>query len=133
MSAREAFLRWEQFDLGWVQIASPGPKVVAEGLVAVEAHTAFLWSMNINRILEVVDTPTRFGFLYSTTKFHVEQGQERFVLEFDPETGSVFYLIEAISRTRHILARLGYPFSRAMQRRFARDSHARMKSIHRDC
>ena len=96
--------------------------------MAVEAHTAYLWSMNISRIMEVVDSPTRFGFLYATTAVHVEEGQERFVIEFDTESRSVLYLIEAISRPRHILARIGYPLSRAMQRRFARDSHARMRS-----
>ena len=96
--------------------------------MAVEAHTAYLWSMNINRILEVVDSPTRFGFLYSTTALHVEEGQERFVIEFDTASESVFYLIEALSRPRHILARIGYPFSRAMQHRFGRDSHTRMRS-----
>ena len=125
-AAREAFRRWEQFNLGWVQVTSPFPRILPEELVAVEAHTACLWSLNISRIVTVVDSPTRFGFLYATTAFHVEEGQERFVIEFDHESESVFYLIEAISRPRHILARIGYPFSRAMQHRFARDSHARM-------
>lgn len=127
-TAREAFRRWEQFNLGWVQVATPVPNIVPGELVAVEAHTAYLWSMNINRILEVVDSPTRFGFLYSTTALHVEEGQERFVIEFDTASESVFYLIEALSRPRHILARIGYPFSRAMQHRFGRDSHTRMRS-----
>ena len=126
-AAREALRRWEQFNLGWVRIANPIPELVPGELVAVEAHTAFLWSINVSRIVEVVDTPTRFGFMYTTTALHVEEGQERFVVEFEPESGSVTYLIEAISRPRHILARAGYPFSRAMQHRFARDSHARMR------
>jgi uncharacterized protein (UPF0548 family) len=132
-AAREAFQRWEQFDLGWVQIANPVPKIVPGELVAVEAHTACLWSISLNRIVEIVNSPTRFGFLYTTTACHVEQGQERFVIELDAESESVFYLIEAISRPRHILARIGYPFSRAMQHRFARDSHSRMsRSVKRD-
>jgi uncharacterized protein (UPF0548 family) len=125
-AAREAFRGWEQFNLGWVQVAAPFPRVLPGELVGVEVHTVGLWSLNISRIVEVVDSPTRFGFLYATTAFHVEEGQERFVIEFDHESESVFYLIEAISRPRHFLARIGYPFSRAMQHRFARDSHARM-------
>jgi uncharacterized protein (UPF0548 family) len=125
-AARELFRRWEQFNLGWVQVANPLPKVLPGELVAVEAHTVCLWSMNISRIVEVVDSPTRFGFMYTTTAYHVEEGQERFVIEFDTASESVFYLIEAISCPRHVLARIGYPFSRAMQRRFARDSHSRM-------
>jgi uncharacterized protein (UPF0548 family) len=127
-TACEAFKKWEQFNLGWVQIAGPLPGILSGELVAVEAYTACLWSMNISRITEVIDTPTQFGFLYSTTPFHVEEGQERFVIELDAESGSVFYLIEAISRPRHIMARIGYPFSRAMQRRFRGDSYMRMKN-----
>lgn len=126
-AARKALQRWEQFDLGWVRIANPIPKVIPGELVAVEAYTACLWSINLSRIVEIVDSPTRFGFMYATTALHVEEGQERFVVEIDTESESVVYLVEAISRPRHILARVGYPFSRAMQHRFARDSHARMR------
>jgi uncharacterized protein (UPF0548 family) len=126
MVAREAFQRWEQFDLGWVLVVNPTARIALGQMVAVEAHTACLWSINLSRIVEIVDRPTRFGFMYATTALHVEEGQERFVIDFDPESGSVSYLIEAVSRPRHILARIGYPFSRAMQHRFARDSHARI-------
>lgn len=92
------------------------------------AHTARVWSLNFSRILETVDTPSRYGFLYATTKMHVENGQERFLLEFDEEHGTVTYVIEAFSKPRHPLARGAYPFTRAMQHRFARESHAKMKS-----
>jgi uncharacterized protein (UPF0548 family) len=127
VAAREAFQRWEQFNLGWVHVVNAVPRIALGELVAVEAHTAFLWSINFSRVVEVVDSPTRFGFMYTTTAFHVEEGQERFVLDFDLESESVTYLIEAVSRPRHLLARIGYPLSRAMQHRFARDSHARMR------
>lgn len=126
-AAREAFQRWEQFNLGWVRIANSFPKIIPGELVAVEAHTAGLWSINFSRVIEVVSSPTRYGFLYATTALHVEEGQERFVIEFDSKSESVSYLIEAISRPRHVMARIGYPISRAMQRRFRRDSIARMK------
>ena len=128
VAAREAFRQWKQFDLGWVRIANPTASIMPGQLVAVEIRTACLWLVCLNRIIETVDSPTRFGFLYTTTARHVEEGQERFLIEFDPETSSVSYLIEAVSRPRHPLARLAYSFSRAMQRRFARDSHARMKA-----
>jgi uncharacterized protein (UPF0548 family) len=58
---------------------------------------------------------------------HVEQGAERFLLEFDPTTGEVQYILEAISRPRHILARLGLPLSRHFQHQFVRESHNRMR------
>jgi uncharacterized protein (UPF0548 family) len=126
-TAREAFQKWKEFDLGWVEVAYPLPEIALGELVAVEAHTACLWSINFNRIVEVVDNSNQFGFIYSTTAFHVEEGQERFAIDFDAESESVLYVIEAVSRPRHLLARIGYPFSRAMQHRFVRDSHARMK------
>lgn len=125
-AARDAFRRWRQFDLGWVQVLDFGAEIAAGQLVAVEVHTVCLWSVIFNRIVETVDSPTRFGFMYATTALHIEQGQERFVVEFDPTTEAVSYLIEAVSRPRHPLARLAYPFSRAMQHRFARDSHERL-------
>lgn len=124
--ACEAMRRWVEFDLGWAEAVDPTAPVAVGQLVGVIVHAAGLWSVNFSRISETVETPTRFGFLYTTTAMHVEEGQERFVLEFDPESGAVHYLLEAVSRPRHALARLGYPFTRAMQHRFARGSHARM-------
>jgi uncharacterized protein (UPF0548 family) len=126
-AAREAFRRWEQFDLGWVRVANSTPRIAPGELVAVEAHTVCFWSINLSRVVEVVDSPTRFGFMYATTEFHVEEGQERFVIDFDSASESVSYLIEAISRPRNLLTRIGYPFTRAAQHRFAKDSHARMR------
>jgi len=126
-AARKAFQRWEEFDLGWVRVVNPAARILPGELVGVEAHTAYLWSINFSRVVEVVDDPARFGFMYTTTAFHLEEGQERFVIDFYPESESVSYLLEAVSRPRHILARIGYPFSPAMQHRFARDSHARMR------
>lgn len=126
-AARAAFQRWEQFDLGWVSIANGVPTLTPGELVAVESYTAWLWTININRIIDVVDTPTCFGFLYATTSLHVEEGQERFLVELDRLDGQVSYLIEAISRPRATLTRIGYPFTRAMQHRFARDSQARLR------
>ena len=118
--------RWAQFDLGWVSVANPAAKIAPGEIVAVLARAAGLWSLNLSRIVETIDTPTRFGFLYATTAMHVEEGQERFVVEFDEEHSSVTYLIEAVSRPRHPLAQLAYPFTRAMQHRFRKESQQRM-------
>jgi hypothetical protein len=37
-AAREAFQRWEQFDLGWVQVVNPAAKIAPGKLVAVETR-----------------------------------------------------------------------------------------------
>jgi uncharacterized protein (UPF0548 family) len=115
------------FDLGWARVANPGAPIECGQIIAMEAHTLGLWTLNLSRIMETVDTASRFGFLYATTPIHVEQGAERFLLEFDATTGDAHYLLEAISRPRHLLARVGWPISRALQHQFARESHRRMQ------
>ena len=131
-AAKSVFQNWQQFDLGWVRVANPDARVDPDQLVAVEAHTPGfsrlgLWSVNISRILYVIDEPTRFGFAYGTTPLHVESGEERFLVELYPVSSAVFYDVLAISRPAHWLARLAYPFTRSQQHRFARESHARMQ------
>jgi uncharacterized protein (UPF0548 family) len=127
VQARRAFSNWAEFDLGWVRVANPQISVAAGQIVAVEVRAFGLWSLNLSRIVETVDTATRFGFLYATTPYHAEEGEERFLLEFDPAEGGVWYELEAVSRPRHPLARFGYPITRALQHRFAHDSHQRMR------
>jgi uncharacterized protein (UPF0548 family) len=136
-AAKSALRSWQQFDLGWVRVANPDARVDPDQLVAVEAHTPGfsrlgLWSVNISRILYVIDEdepgkPKRFGFAYGTTPLHVASGEERFLVELYPVSSAVFYDVLAISRPAHWLARLAYPFTRSQQHRFARESHARMQ------
>ena len=115
------------FDLGWVRVVNADVPIKCGQIVAVEVRALGLWSVNLSQILETVDSETQFGYLYSTTLQHVEQGEETFLLRFDPATGEVSYELEAVSRPRHILARAGYPIARHFQHRFARDSHRRMR------
>jgi uncharacterized protein (UPF0548 family) len=128
-AAKQAFAQWVPFDLGWARVANPGVPIAVYQMVAVEVHSLALWTLNLSRITQILDTATRFGFVYATTQMHVEQGEERFLLEFNPATDDVWYLLEAVSRPRHPLARLGYPISRAFQHRFARQSHRRMQEV----
>ena len=66
------------------------------------------------------------GFAYGTLDDHAEQGEERFSVEWSADDGSVFYDILAFSRPRQWQARVARPLSRALQRKFARDSKAAM-------
>jgi uncharacterized protein (UPF0548 family) len=126
-AARRASESWAMFDLGWVRVANPDARIVSAQLVAVEVKSVGLWTINLSRILEVIDTPCSFGFLYATTEIHVEEGEERFLFELDVESRTVAYKLEAVSRPRSNMARLGFPITRMLQRRFARDSHRRMQ------
>jgi len=126
-TARAAFLEWRQFDLGWVRVANPEASIKPGQIVAVEAQALGLWSINFSRILYAIDGPARFGFGYGTTPMHVERGEERFLLEFLPKTGAVYYDLLAVSQPANLLARLAFPYTRSRQLRFAIDSHRRMR------
>jgi len=111
------------------RVANPGAGINIGEIVAVEVHALGLWSVNYSRILYVIDEPTRFGFAYGTTPMHVERGEERFLLEYDPTSGAVFYDLLAICQPAHWMAKLAYPYTRSRQHKFARNSHNHMQSL----
>jgi uncharacterized protein (UPF0548 family) len=97
-------------------------------------HFGF-YSLNACRIVYVVDEKgplTRFGFAYGTLAEHAESGEERFMVEWNRDQDRVWYDILAFSRPKKILARLGYPLSRLLQRQFARASKAAMLQAARE-
>lgn len=128
-AAVAAFQKWKQFDLGWVAVANTGAPIEVGLLVAVEVRALGLWSVNLSQIVDVTRDAGAYGFIYRTTSQHIEEGEERFLLTFDSQTGSVQYELEAVSRPRHRLAKIGYPITRAFQHRFALDSHQRIREI----
>lgn len=122
--AVEAIKDWRQFDLGWVRIAPPGVPIEVGATVAIVTRHFGFRSLNAARIVYVIneDGPAkRFGFAYGTLAQHVECGEERFMIEL-LEDGSVWYDILAFSRPHHFLVRVGFPFARRLQKRFATDS-----------
>lgn len=114
------------FDLGWVRVANLDARIAVGQLVAVEVHTLGLWSLNLSRITKTVNSGIAFGFVYATTGAHVENGEERFLLKFDPRNAEVWYDLEAVSSPQSMLARLGYPITRHFQHRFAQESLTKM-------
>lgn len=125
-----ALRNWRQFDLGWIKVLTDEQPIAVGTTVAVLAQLFAVWSLNAARIVYVIDDRTeeteRFGFAYGTLPDHVERGEERFLVE-RLEDGSVWYDLYAFSRPQHPLARLGFPFTRMLQKRFARESLAAMK------
>ena len=100
-------------------------------MVAVEAKAFGLWSLNATRVIYTFDDQSdgkaKFGFAYGTLPDHVEEGEERFTVEW-LEDDSVWYDIYAFSRPQHRLAKVGFPLCRMLQKRFARDSMAAMRA-----
>src|SRR5437588_11490892 len=128
-AAQAALRRWEHFRLGWVETWPPDTPIQAGQVVAVVARLFGLWWLNACRIVYVVDEEgpvQRYGFAYGTLPEHAESGEERFTVEWRREDDSVWYDILAFSRPNHPLVWLGFPLTRALQRRFRADSESLM-------
>jgi uncharacterized protein (UPF0548 family) len=126
--AQEAVRAWRMFNIPWVTLHWPSAPIQAGTDVAVSVRLFGFHSLNACRIVYVVDEERpvkRFGFAYGTLVEHAESGEERFTVEWD-EQDNVWYDILAFSRPQQLLARLGYPLSRSLQKKFARASKAAM-------
>ncbi len=129
-TAVTAFEKWEQFNVNWVEIYPQNSLIIPDAVVAVLAWHSCFWSLNACRIVYVINEQgpiTRFGFGYGTLPDHAETGEERFLLEWDKSTDTVFYDILAFSNPNTLLGWLAYPLVRLIQNRFRRDSERLMK------
>jgi uncharacterized protein (UPF0548 family) len=131
--AAAALRAWRMTTLAWSSVWPTGAPVVPGTTVAVVMHHYGFWSMNACRIVYVVDDDgpgasgvRRAGFAYGTLPDHGAIGEERFAVEWHAVDDSVWYDLYAFSRPGSLLARVGSPFARRLQRRFARDSKAAM-------
>lgn len=123
---------WKQFDLGWVEALPIDTPIEVNAAVAVLAQHLGFWSLNVSRIVYLIEehgSIEKFGFAYGTLQTHVERGEERFTVEWQRDDDSVWYDILAFSRPNQLLIKLGKPYARRLQRRFAKDSLARMKGL----
>lgn len=129
--AKGALRSWSQFELEWVESLPRNAPIETGVTVAVIArHYGFI-SLNSARIIHVIEDHgpvERYGFAYGTLPGHAEKGEERFTIEWDRQSGAVFYVVLAFSQPAHLLARAGRPLARRLQQRFARDSVRAMDS-----
>jgi uncharacterized protein (UPF0548 family) len=117
------------FSMPWVNLHWASAPIQVGTDVAISVRHFGFYSLNACRIVYVVDQEspvTRFGFAYGTLAEHAESGEERFTVEWNRADDTVWYDILAFSRPRQMLAKLGYPLSRLLQRRFAEGSKAAM-------
>ncbi|MDQ1610833.1 MAG: hypothetical protein QOG00_764 [Pyrinomonadaceae bacterium] len=120
---------WQMFKLGWCRLYPPdAPLEVGTTVAVIIRHFGF-WSLNACRLVYVLDEEGslhRYGFAYGTLPDHGETGEERFSVEWNREDDAVWYDLYAFSRPRPLLARIGYPLGRMLQKRFAAESKAAM-------
>jgi uncharacterized protein (UPF0548 family) len=120
---------WAMFDTGWTQLCPPGAPIATGSVVCSLVRHLGFWSLNACRLVytidESADEPSgirRTGFAFGSLLDHSEQGEERFCVSYHLADETVWYDVLAFSRPRHLLARLGYPLARGLQKRFIRDS-----------
>jgi len=124
--AKAAIRAWKMFEVPGLSLIHADTPIEIGRDVALLAHHLGLYSLNSCRIVYVIDEEDRFGFAYGTLTEHVEIGEERFTIEFHRESDEVWYDIFAFSRPGHFLVKLGYPYSRYLQKQFAVGSKAAM-------
>jgi uncharacterized protein (UPF0548 family) len=126
--AKCAVAKWKMFDMPWIDLCWPDTPVRLGADVAVVISHLGFWSMNACRIVYVIDehgSSEKYGFAYGTLPDHGERGEERFTVELNADQ-TVWYDLYAFSRPSTV-ARVVYPFTRLLQKRFARDSKAAMQ------
>jgi uncharacterized protein (UPF0548 family) len=128
--ACDALRRWQQFDLGWLELHPRHASIEVGTNVAVLVRHLGFWSLNGCRVVYHVDESNhgrRFGYAYATLPTHAATGEELFEVALEASTGIVTYAIRAVARPRAFAARVGWPFVRVLQTRFRRDSSAAMQ------
>ncbi len=133
--AVQAIRTWQMFIMSWVSLYWPSAPIQAGTNIAVSVHHFGFYSLNASRVVYVVDEDgaiQRFGFAHGTLAEHAESGEERFTVEWHRNEDTVWYDILAFSRPRQMLARLGHPLSRSLQKKFVEGSKLAMLQAVRD-
>ena len=131
--ARAALFAWRHFEIPWLELHGADRPVHEGQVVATLTHAFGIWFLNPCRVVYRVDLPgetDEAAFAYGTLSGHVASGEERFTVRRDPRTDEVYFEILAFSRPAMLLTRVGHPWMRRVQKRFA-DSAA--EAITRAC
>ena len=128
-AAKAALQRWEHFRLGWVEALPPQTPIRAGQVVAVAARgPSASGGSTPARILLRRREMRRTGFWLRLRHLALATPRRgRSGSWSSRKGGSVWYDLLAFSQPRHFPARLGYPYTRILQKRFARDSSAAMR------
>ena len=121
--AASALVAWRHFEVPWLEFHGGGPATTGQ-VVATAISLAGVWFLNPCRVVytELESDRDSIAYAYGTLRGHAESGEERFAVCLDPASGEVVYRLAAFSRPALVASRLGYPFARRIQKRFAASS-----------
>lgn len=131
--AREALFTWRHFEIPWLELqgsATPVPPVHPGQTVATLTRVFGLWFLSPCRVVDRIEPSgetNEVSFAYGTLPGHVARGEERFTVRRNPSTDEVVFEIFAFSRPAPFLARIGRPWMRRVQKRFAADAAAALR------
>lgn len=127
--ARFAVQTWTMYRLDWTRLYPRDTPIAVGETVCVVVNHDFCWSVNSCRIIYVLDESgetEKFGFAFGTLPGHSEEGEERFTVEWRHTDDSVWFEILSFARPHDLLAKIGFPFVRLFQRKFAEDAQQAM-------
>lgn len=128
--AVEALRSWQMYATGWTELHPKNAPIENGEIVVMLVNHLGFWSLNPCRIVYSIDEETpqgcRNAFAVGTLPAHSEAGEERFTIEWNRQTDTVYYELYAFARAHNWLARIGFPFVPLFQKRFAADSYKAM-------
>jgi uncharacterized protein (UPF0548 family) len=127
--AIKALNNWQHFNLGWLNVSDPNTAIETGMQIGLLCSFASVWLLCACRVVYVVneDGPVKkYGFAYGTLPGHPETGEERFTIEWHDADNSVWYDLLAFSKPGNLLVTIGYPLTRALQKKFVKDSQRAM-------
>jgi len=117
--AQEALRTWQAHRRAGATIYPAAAHIAAGAEVVATVRLGPLFVVAPCRVIYVTVEPARFGFAYGTWPGHPERGEEAFHVTRYAD-GTVRFEIVAFSRPATVMARLGGPLSRLVQKRTTR-------------
>jgi len=134
--AKTAVQNWTMYQLDWTRLYPADAPIAVGQVVCVAVNHGFCWSMNSCRIIYVLEETgetEKFGFAFGTLPGHSEEGEEKFTVEWRHADDSVWFELLSFARPHDLLAKIGFPFVRYFQRKFAVDcGGAMLKAVNKD-
>jgi uncharacterized protein (UPF0548 family) len=115
-AGRHAIEHWIGHRAAGLTLAEPPPPISWGETVALAIPVGPISVSATARIIDVIDEPDHYGFIYATLPHHPEDGEESFIVQRLPDD-TARYTITAVWRTATFASRLLPPLTRYLQRK----------------